>query len=161
MAGVLAIARAVKKMTEIKPPKRTIRFVLFNAEENGLIGSWAYARAQAALEQPIIAVYQMDMIGYNGVDPRTFQVHAGYRKKPDVEQRSLELAERISALREAVSPNLPPPEIHPLPNYKDAAEGRSDHSSFHLAGYPACVTCEEFFPPIIDRNPNYQGNAGI
>ena len=39
----------------VKKPKRTIRFVLFNAEEEGLVGSGEYAREQAALRAPIAA----------------------------------------------------------------------------------------------------------
>src|SRR3712207_7644529 len=47
---------------------------------------------------PIVAVYQMDMIGYNKEPPRTYEIHGGIRKFPDVEDRSLALAERIRRL---------------------------------------------------------------
>ncbi len=107
--AVLAAARVIRKLSAVAPPRRTIRFVLFNAEEHGLVGSKAYAADEAALAVPIVAVYQMDMIGYNRQSPRTYEVHAGIGRFPGVEQRSLTLAERIGRLAELVSPNLPPP----------------------------------------------------
>jgi hypothetical protein len=158
VAAVLAIADVIKQMTAIKPPKRTIRFVLFNAEEHGLVGSQAYARKQATLVAPIIGVYQMDMVGYNVNPPRSFEVHVGYAASDDVQTRSLVLAERLQKLVSILSPNLELPQIYTQP---DPAEGRSDHASFHQRGYAACVTSEDFFAgplptsPDSEPNPNY------
>jgi hypothetical protein len=153
VAAVLAIADAIKKLAAINPPKRTIRFVLFNAEEHGLVGSKAYARTQAALAAPIIGVYQMDMIGYNVPDPptRSFEVHVGYPPSVEVQARSLALAKRIERLFQQVSPNLELKEI--FKQADDPAAGRSDHASFHERGYAACVISEAFFTG--EDNPNY------
>ncbi|CAA9448141.1 Bacterial leucyl aminopeptidase [uncultured Rubrobacteraceae bacterium] len=162
--AVLAAARVIRKLSATAPPRRTIRFVLFNAEEHGLVGSKAYAADEAALAVPIVAVYQMDMVGYNVEDPRTYEVHAGVGRFPEVEQRSLALAERIGRLAEQVSPNLPAPQIY-LSSDPDPAEGRSDHASFQLVGYPACATSEDFFAgpgpgvPQSEGNPNYHKTA--
>jgi hypothetical protein len=159
-AAVVAAARAIRRLSAGKRPKRTIRFVLFNAEEHGLVGSKAYAGNEAALAAPIVAVYQMDMIGYNKEPPRTYEIHAGIQKFPDVEDRSFALAERIGRLAERVSPDLPAPQIY-LSKDPDPAEERSDHASFQLVGYPACVTSEDFFAgpgpgaPQSEANPNY------
>ncbi|SJM89371.1 M28 family peptidase [Crenothrix polyspora] len=158
VAAVLVIADVIKQLAVIRPPKRTIRFVLFNAEEHGLVGSKAYARTQAALAAPIIGVYQMDMIGYNVVPPRSFEVHVGYVPSADVQARSIALAERIKRLIPEVSSNLELPQIYIL---TDPAAGRSDHASFHERGYAACVTSEDFFigpepgSPVAEANPNY------
>jgi bacterial leucyl aminopeptidase len=158
VAAVLVIADVLKQLAVIKPPKRTIRFVLFNAEEHGLVGSKAYARTQAALAAPIIGVYQMDMIGYNVAPPRSFEVHVGYVPSADVQSRSLVLAERIKRLIPNVSSNLELPQIY---IQSDPAAGRSDHASFHERGYAACVTSEDFFigpepgSPAAEANPNY------
>ena len=158
--AVLAAARAIRKLSAVEPPRRTIRFVLFNAEEHGLVGSKAYAGDEAALAVPIVAVYQMDMIGYNRQPPRTYEVHAGIGRFPGVEERSLALAERIGRLAELVSPNLTAPQVY-LSKDPDPAEGRSDHASFQLVGYPACVASEDFFAgpgpgaPQEEANPNY------
>jgi bacterial leucyl aminopeptidase len=164
MAAVLAAARAIKKLSAVKRPKRTIRFVLFNAEEEGLVGSGEYARDQRALRAPIVAVYQMDMMGYNREAPRTYEIHAGADSK-DVQDRSLVLAERIGNLSEEVSPNLPAPQIYLNQGLaqqdKDPAYNRSDHHSFHLVRYAACAATEDFFAgprpdsPRGEGNPNY------
>ncbi len=46
VATVLEAARAIKSLAQ--PPRRTIRFVLFGGEEEGLLGSTAYVRAHMA-----------------------------------------------------------------------------------------------------------------
>ena len=49
VAAVLAAAEVICRLAAAQKPERTVRFVLFNAEEHGLVGSQAYARdAQAA-----------------------------------------------------------------------------------------------------------------
>ncbi len=161
--AVVAAARAIKRLSALKQPKRTIRFVLFNAEEHGLVGSKAYASNEAALAAPIVGVYQMDMIGYNEEPPRTYEIHTGIRNHPDVEKESLVLAERIGRLAEHVSPNLPAPQIYDSKGPEengDPAERRSDHFSFQVVGYSACLASEDLFPGVnipgtSDSNPNY------
>ena len=165
VAAVLAIASVMKELAAVKPPKRSIRFVLFNAEEHGLIGSKTYARGQAAIAAPIVAVYQMDMIGYNVNPPRSFEVHVGYLPSKDVQDRSLVLAERLGKVTKQISPELQPLQIYTSKSWldkdRDPAEGRSDHASFHERGYAACVVSEDFFAgplldsPAAEANPNY------
>ncbi|MBD2564832.1 MULTISPECIES: M20/M25/M40 family metallo-hydrolase [Nostoc] len=161
IAGVLAIAQAFKELSQSNRPKRTIRFVLFNAEEQGLIGSLEYARDEAQASSPIVAVYQLDMIGYRGEHhhvPRPFEIHVGSRVCPDAERRSLKLAQQIQQLVKQVSPNLKTPEIYQTP---DVGDTRSDHASFQQVGYAACLVSEDLFlgPPLHPvskiNNPNY------
>jgi hypothetical protein len=166
IAGVLAAARAINRLSAAKRPKRTVRFVLFNAEEVGLVGSREYAQDQAALGKPIVAVYQMDMMGYNKEAPQTYEIHAGADRE-GVQDGSLVLAHRIEELSHQVSPDLPSPQIHLNKGLaeedKDPAYRRSDHHSFHLVGYAACAATEDFFPvPLVpgepvesEGNPNY------
>ena len=66
---MLAIARRFATLAKAGLPARTVRFVLFNAEEQGLVGSQAYARRAKARGEAIAAVWQMDMIGYNKLPP--------------------------------------------------------------------------------------------
>lgn len=165
MVAVLAVARAFAELAKRSPPKRPIRFLLFNAEEHGLVGSRAYARDQAALGAPISAVFQMDMIGYNREPPRTFEVHAGFLPSAEVQRRSLVLAARIARAVEELSLDLPAPQVYASESaqLQDPAEGRSDHASFQLVGYAACATSEDFFAgpaggstgPEPEPNPNY------
>ena len=136
---------------------------MFNAEEQGLVGSAAYARAQAAMAAPIVGVFQMDMIGYNVDPPRSWEVHAGFSASSDVQARSVALANILRMLAGEVSPALEAPQIYTSdgPGNEDPAEGRSDHASFHVHGYAACACTEDFFAgpmpghPPHERNPNY------
>ena len=165
IAAVLAVARAVAGLQT----KQSIRFVLFNAEEQGLVGSKAYARAQAADGVDIAAVFQMDMIGFRQQDAdlsRNFEVHSGFPDVPAVEESSLALGQLLHDVVEQVSPGLNSPQIFPdSPGGLDPAEGRSDHSPFQERGYAACVTCEDFFvgpqpdSPPAEPNPNYHTGA--
>jgi hypothetical protein len=157
-AAVLVVAKVMKQLAAIKSPKRSLRFVFFNAEEHGLIGSKAYAKGQAAIAAPIVAVYQIDMIGYNQELPRSFEIHVGYQADLDVQNRSLVLAKRIEKFANQISPALQPIQIYTQP---DPAASRSDHASFQERGYAACLTSEDFFAgphpdsPAPEGNPHY------
>ncbi len=48
--------------------ERTVRFVFFTGEEYGLLGSYAYAKASADMDDNLVAVYNMDMIAWDGND---------------------------------------------------------------------------------------------
>ena len=75
------------------------------------------------------------------------------------EQLSARLAELIAAMVPEVSPQLPTPQIYSGPS--DPAERRSDHYSFQVEGYAACLASEDFFvgpaptAPQPEPNPHY------
>lgn len=161
-AAVLSAARAMLALdARLELPRREVRFVLFNAEEHGLVGSRAYAREQAIRGADILAVLQLDMVGFDSAGARTFELHAGFRPSTAIQKRSLELAELIAAQVPVISPTLPSPQIYPSNGGTDPAEARSDHYSFQLNGYPACLASEDFFAgptsnaPQPDPNPHY------
>lgn len=58
VATVLEAARAIKALPQ--PPRRTVRFILFGGEEEGLLGSTAYVRAHTADMKSIDAVLISD-----------------------------------------------------------------------------------------------------
>ena len=161
-AAVLVAADTLTALdTALGTPRRAVRFVLFNAEEHGLIGSMAYAADQAQLQSPIVAVLQMDMIGYDVRPGREWELHAGFTPSPEVEQRSLALASMVAELVPQTSPDLPPPQVYPVAGEPDAAEERSDHYSFQAHGYAACLASEDLFAgpgpdaPPEEMNPDY------
>jgi extracellular elastinolytic metalloproteinase len=162
IAAVLTVAEVIAGLTGSASPQRTIRFVLFNAEEEGLVGSRVYARLQRVRQASIAGVFQMDMVGFNRERPRSWELHVGCRTAPDVEAASLPLAHALQRLTAEVSPELAAPQIYRSgPGIDDPADGRSDHSSFHSFGYPALCASEDFFAgpdpdsPAPEANPHY------
>jgi photosystem II stability/assembly factor-like uncharacterized protein len=54
----------------------TVRFITFSGEENGIVGSEAYARAMAEKGENIVAVINMDMVAY--LDEPVYDIRMGY-----------------------------------------------------------------------------------
>jgi hypothetical protein len=144
----------------------TVRFCFFNAEEQGLVGSKAYAATLKAAGAPIKAVVCADMIGYNSDAQRIFEVHAGYTDVA-IRDQNLPIADTIAAWAACLGA-LAPAQIYKGTsnaggadrNLYDGAINRSDHAAFHQQGYPAVVVSEDFFvnlatEPGADPNPNY------
>ncbi len=165
VAAVLVLAEAMCKRLAGRKPPFTLRFALFNAEEQGLIGSQRYARALVENGTRIVGVFQLDMISYNRVEPNSFETHAGTADRDrwphynrEVELASLKLSNRIRRISEMLKEYdlsyLEPAQVYRSP---DGAAGRSDHASFQRCGYAACLTCEDFFPcpGVSEPNPNY------
>ena len=164
VAAVMRIANAFSILFADRRPQRTVRFVLFNAEEQGLHGSARYAQFLADQKATVAAVFQMDMIGYNSSAPNTFESHAGTSRRPTVdnpelEARAVTLARLIRNMSIHLADHrlsiLEPAQVYQSP---DPAAGLSDHASFLSVGLAACVTSEDFFADPgrpADMNPNY------
>jgi hypothetical protein len=165
IAAVLAIATVFKQLADTHgPPARTIRFALFNAEEQGMIGSDAFAHDLAADGKQVRAMFQLDMIGTPGLGqpantpgcaapatpPWVIEIHfAGWEDLGtqiyDVwdAQKDMRKALEDSAL--LLSPGLAVRSF-PVPNCdRDPAAGRSDQTSFDVRGFPACYVSEELW----------------
>ena len=66
VAGLIEIAEAYSKAGDLGVwPRRSILFAAWNAEEQGLLGSWAYTEAPLSPLHKTVAVINMDMIGRN------------------------------------------------------------------------------------------------
>ena len=159
VAAVLAIAeRFIALSSADAPLAHTVQFVLFNDEENGLVGSKAYARQLSAAGARIAGMFQMDMIGFNQAEPRTWELHVGFSPSPETETRSLPLADLVARAAQVVSPMLSAAQIFG-PGGEDPAEQRSDHGSFHEHGYAACLASADFFAgpgaAEAEANPHY------
>jgi hypothetical protein len=157
IAGVLCAARALLHLdAALGGSRREIRFLLFNDEERGRCGSRTYAGEQAALGVPIVAVFQMDMIGFTSSRQRRFELHAGFSEST-VQERSAGLAHLVAAVAGEVSPDLAPAQIFLHGSYLDPASGLSDHTSFHKRCFPACLASEHPFPGlnVAGFNPDY------
>ena len=89
VAGLLEIAEAYALAAERgQRPKRSILLAAWNAEERGLLGSWAYTERPLTPLTATIAVINMDMIGrseevpengghrFQGLEPQTAESNA-------------------------------------------------------------------------------------
>ncbi|HEX2077997.1 MAG TPA: M20/M25/M40 family metallo-hydrolase [Longimicrobium sp.] len=164
MAGVLAATRAIVALSQAQQPgepRAEIRFVFFNAEEQGQRGSQVYAKQQKQRAVPISAVYQMDMIGYRSKRNEVFELHVGFKRDPATEAASLKVAQHLTEVCEALELPLTPQIYYQRKRSRDPGQGFSDHTSFHRHGFPAVMISEDFFPgqetfPAPgDPNPDY------
>jgi hypothetical protein len=110
---VLEAARALAQ-SGLKP-KRSIRFILFSGEEQGLLGSRAYAEAHAAQADSIQAVLVLD----NGTGAITGQALQG---RKDLEGLWKELLAPVASLD--------------ADSVRDATKSGTDHLSFLPYGIP-------------------------
>lgn len=121
----------------------SIRFVGFDQEELGLIGSRAYAN-QLNPDERIMAVVQADMIGYDSNGDMAF--HAMDCDRPD--------SKPITRVVDELNTNLS------LGMKKvSACTNRSDHASFWNKNIPAIILSENFFGG--DSNPCYHQKCDL
>jgi hypothetical protein len=111
--------------------ERTIRLVAFTGEEEGKIGSAAFASGVAASGDSVVAVVNLDMIAYNGDGIPAMDVHAG------TDAASQDLGRRFIGLAALAAPDLLPALI------TDRASGASDHASFWSRGIPSILVIED------------------
>jgi len=129
--GVVAML-ATAKLLQGKELKHTVRFVAFDQEEIGLVGSAAYAKSlvEKGEKANIIGDVQMEMMGYNGKNDGKFHVISCDR--PDSQFM-------VDAFKSVVG------RLNSGLVITRACTDRSDHASFWNNGMPAIVMSENFF----------------
>jgi len=85
-SGVVELARAFNGMSE--RPKRTILFILFTAEEKGLLGSRYYVKHPLFPLEDTLAMLNFDMIGRNDIDQVSLLGRYQYPKLYEVIDRA-------------------------------------------------------------------------
>lgn len=136
-SGTAAVIEAARILKDFYP-EYTIIFALWDQEEQGLLGSGYYAYQANERNDPIIAVINLDMIGYDSNNDGKMEIHTR-----DISS-SLNLANRIKDLNSLYQINLSADIINP-------GTDRSDHASFWIYKYPAVLLIESF----ADFNPYY------
>ncbi len=127
--GSCAAIEAARILSAAKvKPKRTIRFVLWSGEEQGLLGSTQYVKDHAA-ELPKISCVLVDdggsnyQGGYQGIETQVPMLTAAI-------QKSIE-----------TFPDMPQ-KVTATANGRMPRGGGSDHSSFNAVGVPGFFTIE-------------------
>ncbi len=138
-SGTVAMLATAKLLAD-KVLEHGVRFVAFDEEELGLIGSRAYVdRLIASGDKPrILGDVQLEMLGYNGRKDGKFHVVSCNRK--DSEFLADAVVEAVRGLENGLK-------------ITEACTDRSDHAPFWKAGIPAIVISQNFFGG--DSNPCY------
>lgn len=136
-SGTVGMLEAAHLLSKLPTLPVSIRFVGFDQEELGLIGSRAYAN-QLSKDETVLGVVQADMIAYDGNND--FAYHTMDCDRAD--------SKPITRVVEELNINLD------LQLKKVAAcTNRSDHASFWNKNIPATIISENFFGN--DANPCY------
>ena len=109
----------------------TIRYALFTGEEQGLVGSYYYARDAASRGDNIEGVLNLDMISYNKDGNPILDLHTRPGNADDLAIANL-FADVVSAYNINLTPNI----FQDAPYY-------SDHASFWEFGFPAIIGIED------------------
>jgi photosystem II stability/assembly factor-like uncharacterized protein len=139
-AAALAGARALAELEF----ERTVRFIVWAGEEQGLLGSAYYARNAAAKEEKIVGVVNLDMVAYDE--------EAGERDDTSnvANDESRWLAEYLIDVGGMYEIG------HTFDLLIEPQAGGSDHASFWNAGYNAIFLIEGTKGPGgIQENPYY------
>lgn len=119
--------------------KHTIKFVLFSAEEVGLVGSGYFAREAYSHDKDILGVVNLDMLAFDSNSDRIFEIHA--RDVANSQSLGSFLKTNVYDWAPSLSPEYIPTE----------GTSRSDHASFWEYGYSGILLIEDFD----NFNPDY------
>ncbi|KPJ96629.1 MAG: hypothetical protein AMJ53_00080 [Gammaproteobacteria bacterium SG8_11] len=143
-SGTAAVIEAARLLAEYNF-KSTIKFALFAAEEQGLIGSRAYANHVAVLGDQIFGVINMDMIGYDGNNDGHMDIHSGTMLSSQL-------------IGDFIVDNISDWGLALVSDHRTiGASGASDHRAFWEVGYPAIMLIEDFS----DFNPFYHKTTDL
>jgi hypothetical protein len=124
-AAVLEIAEAVA----MNPPRRSVIFVLYSAEEMGLFGSKYFIGNPPVPAESILLNINLDMVGRDSEDaPGQVQVVGSQERSRELKQLIISTNQDTENLELDFSTDESDPENHFV---------RSDHYPFHLKGIPA------------------------
>ena len=139
-SGCVAVMAAAEIM-ENHAFDRTIRFVIFTGEEQGLLGSEKYAQTAHAAGDNIVGVLNLDMIGWDGNQDRAFNLYV----RPAVSGDRAVAATFTNVVGTYGITNVVPAIIEERVDW-------SDHAPFWDRGYAAACGIEE---DVADFNPYY------
>jgi hypothetical protein len=142
-SGSLAVLTAAELFRHYRF-ERTVRFILFTGEEQGLYGSRAYADAAAAAGDDIVAVLNLDMIAWDGNDDGLMQVHTRIVSSPGYAADRAIADVFTNVVATYALTNL-------VPSIRTSGVTYSDHFRFWNVGYPAILAIEDDG----DFNPYY------
>jgi hypothetical protein len=150
-SGAAALLEAIRLM-HTRSFDRTVRFIFFSGEEQGLYGSQAYVDSHST--SGIVGVINMDMYGYDGDNDQCFELHVGRLSASD------QIGQCFDEALPAYQPNLN------LDYLQANALRDSDHAPFWDKQVGAVMVTENFSYQTQpggcrgqDRNPYYHSTG--
>ena len=144
-SGVAAVLTAAGIFSQHRF-ERTLRFILFTGEEQGLYGSTACAAIARGAGDNIVAVLNLDMLGYDSVAPANLELHTRTRSHT---MYSNDLA-ILSVFTNAVATYGLSSDI--IPVHRASGINASDHYPFWTRNYAAVLAIED---TTLDFTPWY------
>lgn len=142
-SGTVAVLE-IARILSTHQTDHTVLYALWDREEQGLIGSAAFAAAASARGDSIIGVINLDMISYDGNNDMVMDIHT----RPVANSVDLALgAENINSTYG----------IGLTPVIKNPGSASSDHASFWPYNYGAIMLIESFQ----EFNPFYHSTADL
>ncbi|MBN1136638.1 MAG: M28 family peptidase [Anaerolineae bacterium] len=141
-SGTVAVLMAADILTQYQWGC-TLRFALWTGEEQGLLGSHAYAQAAYNAGENIVGVLNFDMIAWDELYGPDIDLHAD----SDLPE-TLVLAQLFADVVDAYELNL-------IPEIIANGTGASDHASFWDYSYTAILGIEDYYPNYHDFNDYY------
>ena len=132
-SGTACVMELARVMSQYQFEK-TIVFVAFAGEEEGLLGSTLYAEKARSLDQKIEAVLNSDIIGSDvGGDGRTENRRVNIFSEDPIDSSSREIARYMKEIGERYVPSMT---VDPV--FRADRFGRGgDHTPFNLEGFAA------------------------
>jgi hypothetical protein len=122
----------------------TLRFALFTGEEQGLLGSNAYAQRAYSSGESILGVLNLDMIAWNTAE-----------SSPDIDLHASSSLPATLDLANVFSDVVSTYGLGLIPQIIENGVSASDHASFWSYGYAAILGIEDYYPNRHDFNPYY------
>ena len=136
--GVLAAASAMRRYSF----ERTIRYVLFTGEEQGLLGSGAYVSAIYTANDNVVGVYNLDMLAYDSNNDGKLLLHTRTASAPGY-AADLEVASIFTNVVQLYGLNSM---LNPI--IASDGESASDHAWFWQGEYPAILAIENWMDDV-------------
>ncbi|MBI4533916.1 MAG: M28 family peptidase [Candidatus Melainabacteria bacterium] len=141
-SGTVSLMEIAKALTKL-PLGVTVRYVHFTGEEQGLWGSYSYSDKVAEAKTNLVAMIQLDMVGWCAKPGNRLDIHDGKDRNGSHALVGYFVA-NVSRYGLA---------LRPVDTHNHAVDNRSDHAGFHDHGYKAVLLSEEFTDDGF--NPNY------
>ncbi|NOQ96669.1 MAG: M20/M25/M40 family metallo-hydrolase [Calditrichae bacterium] len=139
-SGSVTVLETARILSQIQTPY-TIIYALWDEEESGRVGSTYYAQQAAQAGENIIAVVNLEMLGWDSNNDGLMDIHTG------PVANSVQLANLVDDLQNIYTLGLSPVIYNPGTPF-------SDHRSFWDQGYTAIAFSQAFYYGI-DLNPYY------